>query len=168
MNDSKKGYSLVFEQLSQPQLEDLWQMSFPKGSSPICFNGLISRYELTRSEELPTQLGQSLSGKAFDTVLELRWKQILPGHYSAVILVENEVYSQKLLAAYGQAIFKEYTVTTNRHDNSANLITYAGKGERDRRIPAEPRDVGSIGYLYYLDTKSALVRYTRLVARGGK
>ncbi|MEI6045880.1 MAG: hypothetical protein WCS37_16145 [Chloroflexota bacterium] len=160
------GNVLFFDSLEQAELQKLWKAAFPEGKVTLCFNGLISHYDLSHSSGVGPGGGfsKSLQGSAFNARLELRWRQIKPGCFNTMILLEQENLVEKLTSQIeGSRTQKGFIVSTGRQESRDSQVMLFSK--RDRRLPRPPEFNGlKLNYLYYRDAQSQKVRFIRLKA----
>ena len=170
------GYAFSYPGLELDKIKGLWQAVFKHEAPALCFNGLISHYELgANNDEPPGSFANSMSGSAFNQQLELRWKQIEPQRYKVLVLTEM-VEMEKLLPEL-DVHPTTYLVLSGREAGKEILaqpvlqgfaIVNKEKGERvkvERRIPRAinyPLNLSTVSYLYYQDLDSRQVKFIRL------
>lgn len=178
-----QGFALSFGDLSAADLQRLWQACFgPEHKPALCFNGQPGDYS-QEGLETEEQVNKSLSGSAFDSRLELRWRQVAPARYKALALTEDSDLVTKLETSFGVKS-KGYSCQAGRNLRdeeqkkdapSTGAIPLNGRlsenkdSKAERRLPRPPvyQKPTNVGYVYYIDEKtSGQVVYMRLNTGG--
>jgi len=159
------GLALSFDKLELSELQQLWQAAFPQPEQPVSsFNGLIKSYKVSQQAGLEPAGGfaQALSGNAFDARLELRWRQVAPGRFDGLVLLEPGELADRLTAMPKLTRSAEYNIEAEREIEIATVFAKADQMV-DRRFPSLPKGINvAIKAIYYYNQAARQVCFIRL------
>ena len=156
MEEIVQGYVFYLPEQPEKELVKLLETVF---SGPVWyFDGQVKKCSFTPDQK-PAHNLATLSGRAFDSHTEIRWRQLKPGEFDITILTEDTTR----LPASDE--IKTFIVDKGRTNAEGGWMR--SPNPNDRRWPDAPRiGVHKISYVYYCDSLTGQVRFMRLRSPG--